>query len=120
MTGIIDVHARDKPRMLESGALFKKMEARGVSKVVLIPAMSEPLGEPPITLLAVARSLARRTLTRPLAEAFHRRTLTAEGNVIVMGQGYIEILGWVERMKITSAERERVLSGDALEMLDLT
>lgn len=86
MTGIIDVHAHYEPRMLESDALFRKMDARGVAKVVLIPAMNEPLGDPPRALLAVARALARRGMTRPLVEAFHRRTLTSDGNVMISGK----------------------------------
>ncbi len=86
MTGIIDVHAHYEPRMLKSDALFRKMDERGVAKVVLIPSMNEPLGKTPKTLLSVARYLARRTVTRPLVEAIHRHSLTAEGDVVVMGQ----------------------------------
>lgn len=72
--------------MLADDALFRKMDERGVSKVVLIPAMNEPLGEPPRTLLSVARALCRRTVTRPLVEAIHRSTLTREGNVMISGK----------------------------------
>lgn len=72
--------------MLADDALFRKMDERGVSKVVLIPAMNEPLGEPPRTLLSVARALCRRSVTRPIVEAIHRSTLTREGNVMISGK----------------------------------
>ena len=83
---IIDVHAHYEPRMLEAGALLEKLNARAVSRVVLIPSMSEPILESPANLLRVARALARRTWTRPLVEAIHRSTLTPEGNVRISGK----------------------------------
>jgi uncharacterized protein len=83
---IIDVHAHYEPRMLEAGALLEKLNARAVSRVVLIPSMNEPILESPTNLLRVARALARRTWTRPLVEAIHRRTLTPEGNVVISGK----------------------------------
>lgn len=83
---IIDVHAHYEPRMLEAGALLEKLNARAVSRVVLIPSMNEPILESPTNLLKVARALARRSWTRPLVEAIHRNTLTPEGNVRIAGK----------------------------------
>ncbi len=82
----IDVHAHFEPRLLAEGKLLEKMDERGVGRVVLIPALNEPIAATPKRLLAIARTLARSSLTRPLVEAIHRSTLTAEGDVRVSGQ----------------------------------
>jgi predicted TIM-barrel fold metal-dependent hydrolase len=83
---IIDVHAHFEPRMLDEPNLLRKLDDAGVQKVVLIPPINDLLPETPERLLAVARFLARRTLTRPLVEAIHRSTLNAEGDLRLQGQ----------------------------------
>lgn len=83
---IIDMHAHFEPRMLDETNLVAKLDGAGVQKVVLIPPINDLLPETPQRLLSVARSLARRTLTRPLVEVIHRSTLNPEGDLRLQGQ----------------------------------
>lgn len=78
---IIDCHAHFEPRMLDASDALAKMDAAGVDRVALIPAMNDPLPHTPERLLSVMRVLMRRRATRPLAELAHRATLTRDGNL---------------------------------------
>ncbi len=83
---IIDCHAHFEPRMLETDAVIAKMDAAGVDRIALIPAMNDPLPHTPERLLAVARRLMGSRLTRPLAELAHRALLTPEGDLRLDGK----------------------------------
>lgn len=78
---VIDSHAHYEPRMLDEGALLAKLDAAGIDRVALIPAMNDPLPETPERLLALARRLARNRVGRVLFERIHRSTLTPEGDL---------------------------------------
>ncbi len=78
---IIDCHAHFEPRMLELERVVAKMDAAGVDRIALIPAMNDPLPQTPERLLAVMRKLMRRPSTRALAERVHRATLTRGGDL---------------------------------------
>ena len=73
---IVDVHAHLDPRLLEVESALAKMDAAGVERVGLIPAMNDPVPESPITkpTLAVMRRLMNSP-ARPLAELIHRTTM---------------------------------------------
>lgn len=83
---IIDSHAHFEPRMLELDRVVAKMDAAGVDRVALIPAMNDPLPETPERLLAAMRRLMNSRAGRPLAELVHRATLTAEGDLRLAGR----------------------------------
>lgn len=74
--------------MLDVDGALAKMDAAGVDRVALIPAMNDPLPHTPERLLAVMRRLMRSRATRPLAEAVHRATLTAEGDLRLKGKTF--------------------------------
>lgn len=83
---IIDSHAHFEPRMLGLDAAVAKMDAAGVDKVALIPAMNDTLPHTPEMLLTVVRKLMRSSTTRRLAEAIHRRMMTSDGNLRLKGE----------------------------------
>jgi predicted TIM-barrel fold metal-dependent hydrolase len=85
---IIDSHAHFEPRMLDTARVLAKMDAAGVDRVALIPAMNDPLPATPERLLTAIRFLMRRSATRPLAEAIHRATLTRKGDLRLGRQVY--------------------------------
>lgn len=85
---IIDSHAHFEPRMLDLERVVAKMDAAGVDRVALIPAMNDPLPETPERLLAVLRKTMSSRATRPLAELVHRATLTPEGDLRLGGKVY--------------------------------
>lgn len=78
---IIDSHAHFEPRMLDLDRVVAKMDAAGVDRVALIPAMNDPLPETPKRLLSAMRALMQSDLGRPLAEVTHRLTLTRDGDL---------------------------------------
>ena len=78
---VVDSHAHFDPRMLTHDSLALKLDDAAVDKVVMIPALNDPLPNTPERLLALMRRLMRRAATRPLAEALHRVTLDAQGNL---------------------------------------
>lgn len=78
---IVDSHAHFEPRMLSVERVIAKMDAAGVDRVALIPAMNDPIPETPKRLLVVARTLMQSRLGRPVVEMVHRRTLTRDGAV---------------------------------------
>lgn len=83
---IIDSHAHYEPRMLDLPGMIEKLDAAGVDKVALIPCINDLLPETPERLLALARTLSRSALTRPLVERIHRALLTPEGDLKLSGQ----------------------------------
>lgn len=83
---LIDSHAHFEPRMLDEPQLLDKLDGAGVGRVVLIPAMNDPLPKTPELLLSLVRKLTRTRATRPLAEAIHRATLTSEGDLRLDGR----------------------------------
>jgi uncharacterized protein len=85
---IIDSHAHFEPRMLGETDLIAKLDAAGVDKVAVIPAMNDPLPHVPEYLLGTARFMMQTNITRPLAELAHRLTLTDAGNLKLSGQEY--------------------------------
>jgi uncharacterized protein len=83
---IIDSHAHLEPRMLGLESVIARMDAAGVDKVALIPAMNDPLPHTPELLLSLSRSLMRSRVGRPLAELVPRATLTPEGDLRLGGK----------------------------------
>lgn len=83
---ILDAHAHFDPRMLSLDRVIAKMDAAGVQRIALIPAMNDPIPETPKRLIAVARTLMQSRVGRPLVEQVHRRTLTRDGNVRIGGK----------------------------------
>ena len=83
---IIDSHAHLDPRILDVDRIVAKMDAAGVDRVALIPAMNDPLPATPERLLAVMRRLSSSAAGRLLVEATHRALLTPEGDLRLSGQ----------------------------------
>jgi len=83
---IVDMHAHYEPRMLDLPHALAKMDGAGVQKVVLIPALNEPIPETPELLLATVRRLMRHRATRALAEQIHRATLDDNGDLKLRGR----------------------------------
>jgi uncharacterized protein len=83
---IIDSHAHFDPRILAPERVLAKMDAAGVDRIVMIPAMNDPLPETPARLLAVMRRLSRSAAGRLVVEATHRALLTAEGDLRLSGE----------------------------------
>jgi predicted TIM-barrel fold metal-dependent hydrolase len=83
---IIDSHAHFDPRILGARAALAKMDAAGVDRVVMIPAMNDPLPATPERLLALMRRLSGHRAGRVLVEATHRALLTAEGDLKLDGK----------------------------------
>jgi predicted TIM-barrel fold metal-dependent hydrolase len=83
---IIDSHAHFDPRILDVGGILAKMDAAGVDRIAMIPAMNDPLPPTPEALLAVARRLSGSRGGRVIVEAIHRATLTPEGDLRLGGQ----------------------------------
>ncbi|MCA9578952.1 MAG: amidohydrolase [Myxococcales bacterium] len=75
---IIDCHAHFDPQLLDAPTALRKMDAVGVSRVALIPAMNGPLPETPKRLLAVLRHVMNSP-ARPLAELLHRHMMVDGG-----------------------------------------
>ncbi|MEZ4264936.1 MAG: amidohydrolase family protein [Myxococcota bacterium] len=83
---IIDAHAHLDPRMLDLGPMLAKMDAAGVDRVALIPAMNDPIPETPKGLLTLVRHAMCHRPTRPLAHLVHRALMTRDGNLRLSGQ----------------------------------
>jgi len=82
---VIDVHAHLEPRMLAVDAMRAKLRRDGIDKVVLIPAMNDPLPHTPEALLGVFRRLMRSRLHR-LARRINDRFYTADGDLELRGK----------------------------------
>jgi predicted TIM-barrel fold metal-dependent hydrolase len=83
---IIDSHAHFDPKILDAPRIVAKMDAAGVDRVVMIPAMNDPLPETPERLLAVLRRLSKSRAGRVVVEAAHRALLTPEGDLRLSGK----------------------------------
>lgn len=83
---IIDCHAHFEPRMLDAGRVLAKMDAAGVDRIVMIPAMNDPIPATPERLLSAMRRLMRSRVGRGLAELGHRALLTPEGDLRLGGE----------------------------------
>jgi len=83
---IIDTHAHLEPRMLDISRMVEKLDAAGIDKVVLIPAMNDLLPATPERLLAIMRWLMQRGWGRPITNVVHRMTLTRTGDLRLNGQ----------------------------------
>lgn len=83
---IIDSHAHFDPRLLPPERILEKMNAAGVDRVAIIPAMNDPIPETPEALLAVMRALSQSALGRVVVEGVHRALLTPEGDLRLSGQ----------------------------------
>lgn len=83
---IIDSHAHFDPHILDAERILAKMDAAGVDRVAIIPAMNGPLPPTPERLLAVMRRLSRSAAGRLVVEATHRALLTPEGDLRLSGQ----------------------------------
>ena len=83
---IIDCHAHFEPRMLDTDRVLAKMDAAGVDRIVMIPAMNDPLPETPERLLSLLRKLMMTKPGRAVAELVHRSLLTAEGDLRLSGE----------------------------------
>lgn len=125
---LIDCHAHFEPRMLDAAGVIAKMDAAGVGKIVMIPAMNDPLPATPEKLLALVRRLMQSRLTRPLAEAVHRLTLTRGGD-LRLGKKVYKLYRQPDNAAVASlvqAHPERFMgwiflnprTGDALDELE--
>lgn len=85
---LLDCHAHFEPRMLDLEPMLAKMREAKVERVVLIPAMNDPLPETPERLLSAMRAAMRSRYTRPLAELVHRATLTRDGRLRLGSKSY--------------------------------
>lgn len=83
---IIDCHAHFDPRMLDADRVVAKMDAAGVDRIAMIPAMNDPLPETPERLLALMRRLSGSRAGRVIVEATHRALLTPEGDLRLGGK----------------------------------
>jgi predicted TIM-barrel fold metal-dependent hydrolase len=83
---IIDCHAHFDPRILSAERIIAKMDAAGVDRIALIPAMNDPIPATPERLLSLMRTLSGSAAGRVLVEATHRALLTPEGDLRLSGQ----------------------------------
>lgn len=84
---VVDVHAHYEPRMLDVPTMLGQMDARGLDRIALIPAMNDPLPEMPAGLLAVARAFMRSPC-HPIARAVADSTITSTGDLRLRGKLY--------------------------------
>ena len=83
---IIDSHAHFDARILSAERIIAKMDAAGVDRVAIIPAMNDPLPSTPERLLSIMRVLSGSAAGRVLVEATHRALLTPEGDLALSGE----------------------------------
>jgi predicted TIM-barrel fold metal-dependent hydrolase len=83
---IIDCHAHFDARLLPAERILAKMDAAGVDRIAIIPAMNDPLPGTPERLLAIMRTLSGSAAGRVLVEATHRALLTPEGDLKLSGK----------------------------------
>lgn len=83
---ILDCHAHFDPRILSPERILAKMDAAGVDRIVMIPAMNDPLPTTPERLLSLMRKLSGHAAGRVLVEATHRALLTPEGDLKLDGK----------------------------------
>lgn len=90
--------------MLDLSSMIAKMDAVGVGKIALIPAMNDPLPETPELLLSTMRRLMRSRAGRLLAEQVHRVTLTAEGD-LRLGKQVFQLYSRPDNQSVAEAIR---------------
>jgi predicted TIM-barrel fold metal-dependent hydrolase len=83
---IIDCHAHFDPRLLTAESILAKMDAAGVDRIAIIPAMNDPIPATPERLLAAMRKLSGNAAGRVIVEAVHRALLTPEGDLKLSGK----------------------------------
>jgi len=83
---VIDSHAHLEPRMLDVDHALEKMDAAGVDKVALIPALNDLLPSTPEALLSAMRTVMQHRATRPIARVIHRATLRSDGDLHLNGE----------------------------------
>jgi predicted TIM-barrel fold metal-dependent hydrolase len=84
---VVDVHAHLEPRMLDVPHMIEQLDARGIDRVVLIPAMNDPLPHTPERLLRTVRWLMRSPL-HPIVRAINAAVMTRSGDLKLGGQTY--------------------------------
>lgn len=84
---VIDSHAHLDARILEVPAIVEKMTRARIDKIVLIPAMCDPLPETPRALLTVFRALMT-TPFHPCAHWLNNRLMTQDGDLALRGKIY--------------------------------
>jgi predicted TIM-barrel fold metal-dependent hydrolase len=77
---VIDAHAHLEERMLDIPHMLEQLAARAVDRVVLIPAMNDPLPHTPERLISALRRLMRSPL-HPVARAINAATITKSGDL---------------------------------------
>jgi predicted TIM-barrel fold metal-dependent hydrolase len=83
---IIDCHAHLDARILPPERILAKMDAAGVDRIAIIPAMNDPIPATPERLLSIMRTLSGSAAGRVLVEATHRALLTPEGDLNLSGK----------------------------------
>jgi predicted TIM-barrel fold metal-dependent hydrolase len=82
---VIDVHAHLETRMLDVPAMVQKLDAAGVDKVALIPAMQDPIRGGPEWIVKAMRFLLVRG-QQSLVERLSRGLYTKEGDLELSGE----------------------------------
>ncbi|HVV84862.1 MAG TPA: amidohydrolase family protein [Kofleriaceae bacterium] len=82
---VVDAHAHLEPRMLDLPAMIRRLDAHGIDRVVLIPAMNDPLPETPARLLAAVRWLLRSPC-HPIGRLVNEAVMTDEGDLRLGGR----------------------------------
>jgi predicted TIM-barrel fold metal-dependent hydrolase len=77
---VIDAHAHLEERMLDIPRMLEQLAARAVDRVVLIPAMNDPLPHTPERLISALRRIMRSPL-HPVARAINAATITKSGDL---------------------------------------
>lgn len=101
---VIDAHAHLEPRMLEPSQIISKMDEAGVDRVVLIPAMNDPIDDTPKALLTFFRALMQSPL-RPLARRLNESFMTDDGNLELRGK-IIQIYGQPDNATVAAMLRD--------------
>lgn len=84
---VIDAHAHLEERMLDVPRMIDQLDARGIDRVVLIPAMNDPLPHTPERLLSALRWLIRSPM-HPVARAINAAFITKSGDLKLQGKTY--------------------------------
>jgi uncharacterized protein len=84
---VIDAHAHLERRMLDVPQMIEQLAARAIDRVVLIPAMNDPLPHTPERLLSTLRRIMRSPL-HPVARAINAATITKSGDLKLGGKTF--------------------------------
>ena len=82
---VVDAHAHYEPRMLGLPAMLRQLDAHGVDRVALIPAMNDPLPGTPERLVALVRRLLRSPC-HAVARVINDAVITDEGDLRLGGK----------------------------------